>query len=196
MIYPPAFEKAVKLILELEGGFTANQADPGNWTGGKVGAGALKGTMYGISAASYPQLDIRNLTLGDAKAIYYRDYWEKVGADNLPPALGLCAFDTAVNSGVKRAQNLLRLTQDYVIFHAERQRLYTEFDAWPTFGRGWTRRLVKVLQAARELEAASRSSRLEIWDDGEPVSAIEIPPGRSVVITQERDGGVSIDLKR
>ena len=31
------FDKAFKLLIGHEGGFTDNRSDPGNWTGGKVG---------------------------------------------------------------------------------------------------------------------------------------------------------------
>ena len=40
--------------LAHEGGYSSNPKDPGNWTGGKVGAGKLLGTQKGIAAASYP----------------------------------------------------------------------------------------------------------------------------------------------
>jgi lysozyme family protein len=33
------------------------------------------GTKYGISRKSYPSLNIEDLTLQEAKFLYYRDYW-------------------------------------------------------------------------------------------------------------------------
>jgi hypothetical protein len=39
----------------------------------------LKGIKYGISAASYPTLDISNVTLTQAQDIYEADYWAKAG---------------------------------------------------------------------------------------------------------------------
>ena len=58
-----------------EGGYENNPNDSGNWTGGKVGEGELKGTKYGISASEFPALDIVNLTEAEAQAIYKSKYW-------------------------------------------------------------------------------------------------------------------------
>lgn len=102
------FEKAFTLLIGHEGGYSLDRNDRGNWTGGAVGRGALRGTKYGISAASYPQVDIANLTLGDAKAIYKRDYWDRVRGDELPPALALLTFDAAVNAGVAAGSRFLQ----------------------------------------------------------------------------------------
>ena len=52
------FDKAFDIIVGVEGGFSLDPNDPGNWTGGKRGVGELKGTRWGISAKSYPHLDI------------------------------------------------------------------------------------------------------------------------------------------
>ena len=75
------FDNAFKIILKHEGGFQKMPGDKGNWTGGKVGAGVLKGTKYGISAAQFPDLDIENLTIEDAEAIYKKEYWFYDGVD-------------------------------------------------------------------------------------------------------------------
>ena len=72
-----AFEQALAVVLGHEGGFCAERSDPGNWTGGAVGCGELRGTKFGISAAAYPAEDIANLTPEAAAAIYRRDYWDR-----------------------------------------------------------------------------------------------------------------------
>lgn len=102
------FEIAKDIVLKKEGGYTKNPKDSGNWTGGKPNRGVLKGTKFGISAKSYPDLDIKNLTRADAVSIYKRDYWDKIKADLLPEALRLTVFDMAVNAGVTRAAELLQ----------------------------------------------------------------------------------------
>jgi lysozyme family protein len=76
--FKPAVEE---LIRNYEGGFQCRPDDPGNWTGGidpqtKHGIGELKGTKYGISAHSFPDVDIKNLTLEAAEALYERDWWK------------------------------------------------------------------------------------------------------------------------
>lgn len=73
-----AFDAAFALTVGEEGGFSQDPRDGGNWTGGAPGKGSLRGTKYGISAASYPTLHIDALTLADAKAIYRRDFWGAV----------------------------------------------------------------------------------------------------------------------
>ena len=56
------FARCFAFTLAAEGPFTKLASDPGNWTGGAVGHGALHGTKYGISAAAYPGLDIENIS--------------------------------------------------------------------------------------------------------------------------------------
>src|SRR5215472_10292700 len=103
------FLRAFELLIGHEGGFTQDPRDPGNWTGGKTGQGQLKGTKYGISAASYPALDIKNLRLEEAQAIYERDYWQAAGCPDLPPRLAFAVFDSAVNNGLGRAVRFLQM---------------------------------------------------------------------------------------
>lgn len=103
-----AFDAAVAIVLAHEGGYQAMPDDPGNWTEGRIGAGALKGTKYGISAAQYPALDIAALTAADATAIYRRDYWDRWGFAELPPAIAVKLFDAAVNLGSEKAVRALQ----------------------------------------------------------------------------------------
>src|SRR5207302_958519 len=57
------FDKAIGTVLEHEGGYSFDPNDPGGET------------KYGISRKAYPGLDVKALTLDQAKAIYKRDYW-------------------------------------------------------------------------------------------------------------------------
>jgi lysozyme family protein len=99
----PVFDAAVAVVLAHEGGFQNDPRDPGNWTGGAVGAGACRGTKYGISARTYPSLDIARLGAADACAIYRRDWWDRLGLANLPPPLAAKLLDAAVNLGPQPA---------------------------------------------------------------------------------------------
>lgn len=102
------FLKAVAYIINHEGGFTDDPDDSGNWTGGEKGKGILKGTKYGISAASYPNLDIKNLTVDQARQIYYDDFWNPCQCDLLPDAVKLGVFEVATMSSCKTAISLLQ----------------------------------------------------------------------------------------
>lgn len=151
------FNRAFEIVIGHEGGYTNDPRDTGNWTGGAVNSGELKGTKYGISAASYPLFDIANLTLDDARAIYKRDYWDKVGADDLAPPLAMLVFDAAVNSGVGRACQWLRVsgadTDDACVeFMAQRINFMGGLKAWPTYGLGWSRRLARIPYEAMAME--------------------------------------------
>lgn len=102
------FAAALAIVLAHEGGYQAMPDDPGNWTGGQMGAGELKGTKFGLSAAAYPSLDIAALTEADAAAIYRRDWWDRLGLGRLPAPLAAKIFDAAVNIGIESAVRALQ----------------------------------------------------------------------------------------
>lgn len=102
------FAAALAVVLAHEGGYQAMPDDPGNWTGGKIGAGDLKGTKFGLSSATYPSLDIASLTEADAAAIYRRDWWDRFGLGRLPAPLAGKVFDAAVNIGIDAAVRALQ----------------------------------------------------------------------------------------
>ncbi len=166
------FDSMFALVSGHEGDFGDNTADPGNWTGGVVGVGTCRGTKFGISAAAYPDIDIANLTLDEAKSLYRRDYWDRISGDRLPAALALLTFDAAINNGSERAiswlQSIVHVERDGVIgqntlaavdqlanapngitalcgeFLTQRLMFMTTLATWKTFGLGWARRLFKL----------------------------------------------------
>lgn len=162
------FEYAFEQVIGHEKGFQNGYNDRGNWTGGRVGSGLLKGTKYGISAMSYPMLDIVNLTLDAAKAIYYRDYWLPLGLTTLPEAIRFDMFDTAINSGkstaIKLLQRACKVKDDGVLgsatlaaaakinpeqldsaFNGYRLLFVCDLAIWPDYGKGLVRRVAKNL---------------------------------------------------
>lgn len=167
------FSRFIERLLDHEGGFTDNPKDPGNWTGGAEGVGKLKGTKWGIAANTYPDLDIRNLTREDAKAIYRRDFWERARCDQMPPVVGFQLLDGAVNSGISQAlrwlQRAVKVADDGRIgpvtlnainctdpndiamrFLAYRLDFLTRLKQWPDFGAGWARRIAANLHYAAD----------------------------------------------
>jgi lysozyme family protein len=152
------FEKAFTLIVHLEGGLVDNPLDPG----GK--------TRYGISQQAFPTLDIENLTLDDAKAIYRREFWERCRCSTLPDPVSLFVFDAAVHMGPKPAaillQQILGVAQDGIIgpqtlnaasrfdtmalgarFLAERALALMRQPTFTHFGKGWSNRLFTLALA-------------------------------------------------
>jgi lysozyme family protein len=163
-----AFDQAFNIVIGHEGGYSIDPKDRGNWTGGAVGQGILKGTKYGISAAAYPDSDIKNLSLWQAKEIYKKDYWDRVAGDKLPPGIAFVSFDAAVNAGVSRAIRWLQQGLDVpadgrmgpqtiraaaavkdirpviVEMLARRAEHNRSTDAIELYGLGWSRRLFSV----------------------------------------------------
>ena len=146
------FDRAFDLLIRAEGGYGADPRDRGNWDTGIIGKGNLKGTKYGISAMSFPQLDIKNLTLDQAKGIYKIHYWDKIGGDKLPPSLALVAFDTAVNSGVGRAHGWLDRTRDWNEYLNIRLSFMQSLSTWKIYGKGWSSRINTLRNQARNFK--------------------------------------------
>lgn len=138
------FDWCVEFILKVEGGYTDNPDDLGNYTPD----GLLLGTKYGISARSYPHLDIPNLTPDEAKQVYYQDFWlptMEYVSPFAPVTHKLAVFDMAVNSGVSRAVRFWSdANQDLNSFIARRIRFYVRLEKFSTFGRGWMNRIADL----------------------------------------------------
>lgn len=102
-----SFERAVGLVLELEGADSNHPNDNGQLT------------RWGLSQRAHPTLDFDSLTREKAIAIYKREYWAKILGDELPAALALVLFDWAVHAGrgtaVQRLQRLVGATQDGIL---------------------------------------------------------------------------------
>ncbi len=174
-----SFETYWPLLLEVEGGFSVERTDPGNWTGGKIGVGKLQGTKYGIASHVYPHLDIPNLTQADAKAIYLRDYMPKTGFDRLQAGVDVVVGDYGINSGPARAVKDLQRTVgasadgeigeetfakanarpgDEVISGVTDRRmgfLKGITSMWATYGKGWSRRVAQIEAMGVKLYLAS-----------------------------------------
>lgn len=167
------FDKAFERVIGHEGGYTADPKDRGNWTSGIIGQGQLKGTKFGISAMSYPNLDIKNLTVEQAKAIYKKDFWDTLGMDKFLPAMQFQLFDSAINHGWRRVvpmlQRAAKVADDGIIgpktiaavnamdlndmlmrFLAERIEYFTKVSTFLTYGKGWMMRCANNLRLAAE----------------------------------------------
>ncbi len=107
------FEVGFNEVMQVEGGRSLDPDDRGNWTSGRIGVGILRGTKYGISAMSYPHLDIQKLTLDEAMAIYRCDYWDRLYLDQIGlhfPKVARMLFNLGVNCGNPNATKFLQNT--------------------------------------------------------------------------------------
>lgn len=168
-----SYDKYFERLIGHEGKFQDDPNDRGNWTTGKIGKGQLKGTKYGISAMSYPDEDIKNLTIDRAKELYRRDFWERFDGDDIHPALAYQLFDAAVNHGPGNAVRILQRGIDIAddgdlgpntqaaidlvgvddtlkLFNASRIRFFIKLSTFDRYGRGWMKRVAENLEYAAD----------------------------------------------
>ena len=154
------FNEFFDRLMQHEGGYVNHPNDPGGET--------MWGVTIAVARANGYTGAMRALPQSVAMAIYKKDYWDAVQADKLPDAARYAVFDAAVNSGVKQAakwlQQALRVNQDGVIGRqtlaaaqlydgrelaakmlGARLQFMTNIPSWPTFGKGWARRIAALL---------------------------------------------------
>ena len=90
------FDEIIEQVLEHEGGYVNDPKDLGGET------------KYGITKRFYPDVDIKNLTVEQAKEIYRKDYWDKNRVESLPQNLWHIFFDMCVNMGRRTAVKVLQ----------------------------------------------------------------------------------------
>lgn len=97
------FKNCVAYVLQREGGFVNDPADPGGATNLGITIAVLKAWRgRAVSVA-----DIKNLSKAEAEKIYHARYWKAAWCDALPAGVDLLVFDAAVNSGVTPALSAL-----------------------------------------------------------------------------------------
>ena len=154
-------DQAFTKLLGHEGGYSNNPMDPGG------------ATMWGVTervarAAGYVG-DMCNMPQSFAtQKVYLPSYWAPVKADQLPDSLRFDVFDGAVNSGVSQSvkwlQQSVGTNPDGVIgpltiaaanainpalvlakYNGYRLMFMTNLSVWPTFSKGWARRIASNL---------------------------------------------------
>lgn len=150
------FEDSFEKLIGHEGRYSNNPADPGGET------------MYGVTKTTARAHGYKgnmiDLPLPAAKLIYKSSYWDTVRADELPYAVRFDTFDAAVNSGPKQAIKFLQkaagVNDDGVIgpktlsavramdpqlldkrISGYRLMFMADLKAWPSFAKGWARRI-------------------------------------------------------
>lgn len=155
------FERAFDLLITHEGSFSNHPDDPGG------------ATMYGVTevvarAEGYTG-PMRELSLDFAKQVYRKRFWDACRCDQMPDVIRYPLFDAAVNSGPSQAIKWLQvavgvkadgvigpITQQTVnVLPAQvtrqkmignRLRFMTNLNNWPSFSKGWARRIASILE--------------------------------------------------
>jgi lysozyme family protein len=168
-------------LLAHEGGYTNHPADPGGPT--NFGITVCDAQKYAaefgwILGRKVTAADVKAMPLLFAKQVYKAKYWDRLRCDELPAGIDYATFDYGVNSGVGRAGKVLRrclhlsdassrVTDDVIAAAAkvnaanlvcaicdERLAYLRSLKTWNVFGRGWSRRVAEVKDAALTMTAA------------------------------------------
>lgn len=154
------FDAAFEALIGHEGGYSNHPDDPGGET--------MYGITKRVARAHGYTGEMRNLPLATAKSIAKVAYWDVVRGDDMPDELDFQLFDTAYNSGDERAivllQRALGVKDDGVLgpatmaavqrevqrgevdslsarFNGQRLLFLANLKSWPSFGKGWARRI-------------------------------------------------------
>ncbi len=150
-----AFLAAWALVLGNEGGFVDNPADPGGATCWGVTERVARAAGYTGAMRDLPRLT--------AEQIGYERYWHPYRLDELDPRVATQVFDGIYNSGPRavlwlqqacgveedgdlgpitvKAANLIPPPKLIARFDARRLLFLADLTTWPSFGRGWARRI-------------------------------------------------------
>jgi lysozyme family protein len=166
------FDKCLELMLAHEGGFVNHPQDPGGMTNLGVTARVWEEWM----GRPVSEKEMRNLTPLMVKPLYKRKYWDAIRGDELVSGVDYVVFDVAVNSGPGRAIKFLQSCvgvdadggfgpRTYAAvkiaekdakglierYSAQRLEFLQSLRTFPTFGKGWSRRVAEVKEKALKM---------------------------------------------
>ena len=164
------FDECLEHVLQSEGGYVNNPADPG----GETNLGVTKRVWQDWVKRDLFDDEMRHLTPDLVAPLYKSRYWDAVDGDSLPAGLDLCVFDCAVNAGITRAvkflQHSVQAVEDGVMgaktlelvlknkptaliadFCAQRELHYRSLPTFATFGKGWLARLDRVEDESKNM---------------------------------------------
>jgi lysozyme family protein len=168
-----SYDDALARVLVHEGGNDDDPRDPG----GRTSRGILQ-NEWDVWRKTHPGLpaDVWQAPQKEIEAIYRQKYWDVLRCDELPAGVDYAVFDYGVNSGIGRSarvlQRLIGVDVDgeigpNTIAAAKRAKASQLIDGicderlaflrglrtWPTFGKGWGRRVRDVRTAAQAMAA-------------------------------------------
>jgi lysozyme family protein len=164
------FDKSLAELLKHEGGFVNHPSDPG----GATNLGVTQAVWEDWIDRAVSEENMKALTPAKVAPLYKELYWDRIKGDKLPSGVDYCVFDAAVNSGASRAAKWLQTTvaavSDGAIgeqtlklvlltnpqmlidkYSANRLAFLQRLETWPTFGKGWERRVREVQQTATDM---------------------------------------------
>lgn len=173
----PLFEIALGHVLEMEGGWTEDQYDPGGPTNFGITLGTLAAArciVLDVTTFSDLREQLRRISMIEVRDIYQKRYWTPCRAEALHPAVALMHFDATVNHGLGASARMLQqavgatidgeigpetlaacaaaapatILQRYANERRERYRALSHF--W-RFGRDWLARVDATLKLALTL---------------------------------------------
>jgi lysozyme family protein len=189
------YDEALRRLLAHEGGYTNHPSDPGGPTNFGI-------TIYDYRRYVKPNAtaaDVRAMTVGEAKAIYRKRYWDAQRCDELPAGVDYSVFDYGVNSGIGRSGKVLRrvvglpdtthVVTDEVLravakrdpnalviaINDERLAFLKRLKTWPVFGKGWGARVATVKSVSLRM-AAQQAPASSLVPDAAPVAGKGVVP--------------------
>lgn len=164
------FEKSLAELLKHEGGFVNHPSDPG----GATNLGVTQAVWEDWIDRAVSEENMKALTPAKVAPLYREMYWDRIKGDKLPSGVDYCVFDAAVNSGASRAVKWLQttiaavadgmigeqtlklvlLTNPQILidkYSANRLAFLQRLATWPTFGKGWGRRVEEVRVTALKM---------------------------------------------
>lgn len=171
------FDACYAETLRHEGGYSDHPSDPG----GATQHGVTQATYDAYRRRrGRPTRAVREIAGDETREIYRDQYWAAVRGDELPAGVDLVVYDFAVNSGPVRAIRALqaalgveadghlgeqtlaalrnRLPAGVIGDVCERRLAFMRqardkrgAAAWPTFGKGWSRRVCAVYLTAMRM---------------------------------------------
>lgn len=97
-------DQLIEDVIRREGAYVNHPADKG----GPTNWGITKATLENFYGFKVTEREVKDLTQAEAKLIYLNKYFYGPRIDKLPPPIQAQVLDIAVNSGPKKAVELLQ----------------------------------------------------------------------------------------
>jgi lysozyme family protein len=98
------YNDCLNRLLKDEGGYTNNPND----SGGPTNFGITLGDYKKYIDKNGTAVDVKNMTVAQAKAIYKPKYWDALGCDSLASGVDYMCFNYGVISGLGRPRKALQ----------------------------------------------------------------------------------------